>query len=496
MDHIQSQTEWCRGNAAFISCGSWLENEQKAVTPPGFNMAVAPHAQPQHRRQAAVRGVPGHRQRAVHGAGQGQERPRRPGVPARHALEEGRRRTSPGRSAASPCVTGSSAGHRAAGPGLDLGHQDDRRGRQQHLQLALQRRTTASWSATWSTRPAPSSSPSASTRPSSSTSASRPPTRSPRTPRSRSTSGSDGARQAAVHRHLPGAAAAAVRDLRRLAVRAGVPDLRHRLARAVAGLRVRRRWTTSGGCSATATSGTRCGTTRLLLVLLPVVTIVLGLFFAVDDQRRRPARTGWACTGYAAPASTGIVYFFPQVLSVAIIGVLWKEMYAPQQRPDQRHAARDRAGPAGQALAGRPAVRVLVRAAPVLVWSNVGFYVVLFSAAMQSIPRDIYEAALLDGANRATTLVRITVPLLWDTIQVAWVYLAILAIDGFAVVQIITDGGPELLLRRGRPAAVQHRVRRRAVRLRVGDRRGDVLPDPVRGGRCSCGSPAATGWSL
>ena len=35
-----------------------------------------------------------------------------------------------------------------------------------------------------------------------------------------------------------------------------------------------------------------------------------------------------------------------------------------------------------------------------MVWSNVGFYVVLFSAAMQSIPREIYEAALLDGAGR------------------------------------------------------------------------------------------------
>lgn len=42
LDHVQSQTEWCRGKAALISCGSWLENEQKAVTPAGFNMAVAP----------------------------------------------------------------------------------------------------------------------------------------------------------------------------------------------------------------------------------------------------------------------------------------------------------------------------------------------------------------------------------------------------------------------------------------------------------------------
>ncbi|WP_281898216.1 N-acetylglucosamine/diacetylchitobiose ABC transporter substrate-binding protein [Phytohabitans aurantiacus] len=42
LDHVQSQTAWCQGKAAFISCGSWLENEQKAVTPAGFNMAVAP----------------------------------------------------------------------------------------------------------------------------------------------------------------------------------------------------------------------------------------------------------------------------------------------------------------------------------------------------------------------------------------------------------------------------------------------------------------------
>jgi N-acetylglucosamine transport system substrate-binding protein len=42
LDHKQSQTEWCNGKAAMIPNGSWLENEQKAVTPAGFNMSVAP----------------------------------------------------------------------------------------------------------------------------------------------------------------------------------------------------------------------------------------------------------------------------------------------------------------------------------------------------------------------------------------------------------------------------------------------------------------------
>ncbi|MFC0504757.1 N-acetylglucosamine/diacetylchitobiose ABC transporter substrate-binding protein [Micromonospora costi] len=42
LDHVQSQTAWCQGKAAFISCGSWLENEQKKVTPEGFNMTIQP----------------------------------------------------------------------------------------------------------------------------------------------------------------------------------------------------------------------------------------------------------------------------------------------------------------------------------------------------------------------------------------------------------------------------------------------------------------------
>ena len=80
-----------------------------------------------------------------------------------------------------------------------------------------------------------------------------------------------------------------------------------------------------------------------------------------------------------------------------------------------------------------------------LVWGSVGFYLVLFNAAMSSIPRDIFEAAALDGATRYVTFARVTVPLLWDTIQTSWVYLAILALDAYALVAVMTvgPGGPD-----------------------------------------------------
>lgn len=178
----------------------------------------------------------------------------------------------------------------------------------------------------------------------------------------------------------------------------------------------------------------------LLLVLLPVATIGLGLFFAsMISVGGRADRAG--VHGVRGAGFYRVVYFFPQVLSVAVIGVLWKQMYAPHT--GMINGFLRGIGLDGLAIAwlGDPRFSFWCVLA-VLVWMNVGFYVVLFGAAMQSIPRELYEAALLDGASRVTTLVRISVPLLWDTIQVAWVYLAIVAIDGFAIVQIITDGGP------------------------------------------------------
>ncbi|MFC7615870.1 carbohydrate ABC transporter permease [Actinokineospora soli] len=81
----------------------------------------------------------------------------------------------------------------------------------------------------------------------------------------------------------------------------------------------------------------------------------------------------------------------------------------------------------------------------VMVWQAVGFYVVLFSAGMAAIPKEIHEAAALDGAGRARMFFSVTLPLLWDSLQAAWVYLGIAAFDGFALVAVLSvdRGGPD-----------------------------------------------------
>jgi N-acetylglucosamine transport system permease protein len=175
-----------------------------------------------------------------------------------------------------------------------------------------------------------------------------------------------------------------------------------------------------------------------LLILLPLLTIALGLFFATMLNVGGRGGRG-AVTGVRGSAAYKLIYFAPQMLSVAIIGVLWTEIYNP--RSGLINGALRAIGVEGPIWLGDPDVAFWAVLA-VMVWSNVGFYVVLFGAAMQAVPRDIYEAAALDGASRFVTMVRITVPLLWDTIQVAWVYLAIIAMDSFAIIQIMTHGGP------------------------------------------------------
>lgn len=181
----------------------------------------------------------------------------------------------------------------------------------------------------------------------------------------------------------------------------------------------------------------------ILLVVVPLVTVVLGLFLASMLNVGGKGRGG--VQGVRGSSVYKVVYFFPVILSVPIIGVLFTNVFAPTVAGGIVNNALELVGlgALAQPWLGNPdtAFWVVVIA---MIWSFAGFFVVLFSAAMQSIPREVYEAALLDGSSRYTTFRKVTVPLVWDTLQVAWVYLAIQAMDGFALVHIIlgSNGGP------------------------------------------------------
>ncbi|WP_308195807.1 sugar ABC transporter permease [Dactylosporangium sp. AC04546] len=181
----------------------------------------------------------------------------------------------------------------------------------------------------------------------------------------------------------------------------------------------------------------------VILVFLPLVTIAFALLFAfllnVGGKSRGGKTAGvWGSSFYR------VVFFLPQVLAVPIVAVLFATVYRPNES-GLINGVVLRAGleePIGFLINKHLALPALIA---VLVWQAVGFYVVLFSAGMANIPAEIYEAAELDGANKVTLFFRVTFPLLWDTIQTAWVYLGILAFDAFAIVSVLAqdNGGPD-----------------------------------------------------
>ncbi|WP_329455038.1 carbohydrate ABC transporter permease [Streptomyces sp. NBC_01497] len=183
----------------------------------------------------------------------------------------------------------------------------------------------------------------------------------------------------------------------------------------------------------------------IYVLVLPVVVLAIALFlsFMLNVGGRR--KKGAAVSGVQGAPFYKIVYFFPQVLSIAIVALLFQFLYNPDSGALNAFLSAIGLGSVQPEWLGDPGLALWCVMA-VLMWSQVGFFVVLFSAGMSSIPKDFYEAALLDGAGRATTFFRITLPLLWDTVQSGWVYMGVLALgaESFAVTQIMTvgPGGP------------------------------------------------------
>lgn len=179
-----------------------------------------------------------------------------------------------------------------------------------------------------------------------------------------------------------------------------------------------------------------------LLLTVPTCTIAIALFFAylLNVAGGGP---GSATRGLRGSAFYKIVFFFPQILSVAVLGVLFQLVY----RPDEGGLLNSILGRAGISPVGflTDPHLALWSVIAVVVWSQVGFYVVLFSAGMSAIPQELYEAAALDGAGRVRTFFHVTLPLLRGHVQTGWIYLGIGVLDYFVLIKVLSvdEGGPD-----------------------------------------------------
>lgn len=135
------------------------------------------------------------------------------------------------------------------------------------------------------------------------------------------------------------------------------------------------------------------------------------------------------------------IYFIPVVTSAAVVGVVIEMILTNfggivGQFLMQLHIIQ---GPIDWLGDPHFALGVIIA---VGIWQTLGYNLVYFLAALQTVPVELYEAAEIDGANASQRFFRITVPLL-RTVGMVILMLAILgSLQVFDLVQVMTGGGP------------------------------------------------------
>ena len=173
--------------------------------------------------------------------------------------------------------------------------------------------------------------------------------------------------------------------------------------------------------------------TLLWVLLVPTVATVLGLLIAVITDRFRPT------TEKVVKA----LIFMPMAISFVGASVIWRFVYAFQ--------------PAGlpqigllnaivTALGGDPVAWITVRPWNnlllifIMVWLQTGFAMVIQSAAVKGVPKDLIEAARIDGAGEVRSFFSVTVPYISGTILTVGTTIVFLVLKIFDVVYVMTSG--------------------------------------------------------
>ena len=136
-----------------------------------------------------------------------------------------------------------------------------------------------------------------------------------------------------------------------------------------------------------------------------------------------------------------LVFFAPSMLSVAAINLLFLGLYLPDGVLNSVLTGAGLEGLTRVWLADpKTALGALIA---IDIWGNIGFFAVMFFAALSGVPEELFEAARLDGASPWDLMWRIAFPLTLDFFGVAMVLLYLWLIYGSAQnVLILTHGGP------------------------------------------------------
>jgi len=169
----------------------------------------------------------------------------------------------------------------------------------------------------------------------------------------------------------------------------------------------------------------------LIVVLSLAVQLPLALMLSIMVGRDLPGRAFFRS-----------IFFMPYVISEVITAIIWISMFSPDPENGFINALLTLIpGVHAQNFLG-DINQVMACVFLVLTWKYFGLHMLLDMAGLQNIPKELEEAAMIDGANRWQSIWYVTVPLLSTTIRTS-VYLSVLgSLTQFNLVWIMTRGGP------------------------------------------------------
>lgn len=166
------------------------------------------------------------------------------------------------------------------------------------------------------------------------------------------------------------------------------------------------------------------------MVLTVPPQIVLGLLVAMALNGRAPARPVFR-----------VLFYLPVVTSWVVVSLLFQYLFADSglvnwMLHDVTHATDHNISWLSERWTGMVAVSALG------VWKGVGWSMMIFLAALQGVPKDLLEAASLDGAGRLSTFRAVTLPAVRPALLFVTVMLVIGGLNVFVSVLLMTGGGP------------------------------------------------------
>jgi multiple sugar transport system permease protein len=158
--------------------------------------------------------------------------------------------------------------------------------------------------------------------------------------------------------------------------------------------------------------------------------VVVGLLLALALNRAMPAFLLYLFR---------LAYFLPVIIAAAFVSIVWGYFYGDDLGVINYYLIHLGFSPVHWLTSSRTAMMSIVI---MDIWKNTGFFMIIFIAALQGVPKNIMDAAVMDGSSYWRRFFRIVLPWISPVVFFAIVYASIGALQVYESIVILTRGGP------------------------------------------------------